>query len=151
MPAASREFFWFAFKDTKHRKGLLFGREGPGMESWLRAYMERLRRGNQQTWVQILALISANQLCGGGSRRGSSDLNPAFLICKLAYLHNPSAMLVHRRSLINIFTPTAYSVRGMGTDPQTSHIPSPEVTESPLASVWGPLCPLTKSADNHRS
>lgn len=29
MPAAScREFFWFAFKDTKHRKGLLFGREG---------------------------------------------------------------------------------------------------------------------------
>lgn len=57
MPAAScREFFWFAFKDTKHRKGLLFGREGglawrvgpgcvwkesdvgvnrPGFESWL--------------------------------------------------------------------------------------------------------------------
>ena len=29
MPAVNcREFFWFAFKDTKHRKGLLFGREG---------------------------------------------------------------------------------------------------------------------------
>lgn len=32
MPAVScREFFWFAFKDTKHHKGLLFGRVGPGM------------------------------------------------------------------------------------------------------------------------
>lgn len=42
MPAAScREFFWFAFKDTKHCKGLLFGREGTGIESWPSVCVER--------------------------------------------------------------------------------------------------------------
>ena len=42
MPAVNcREFFWFAFKDTKHHKGLLFGREG----AWQQGVY-----GKSQTW-----------------------------------------------------------------------------------------------------
>lgn len=64
----------------------------------------------------------------------------------------PLLCLVHGKSLISMFKPTTYSnSRGIATDPQTSHTLSSEVTESSLASVWGHLCPLTKSADNHRS
>lgn len=46
MPAVScREFFWFAFKDTKHRKGLLFGREG----TWHGELAQGVY-GKRQTW-----------------------------------------------------------------------------------------------------
>lgn len=71
MPAAScREFFWFAFKDTKHHKGLLFGTEGPGVDCWPGVCVERVRRGSQRTWVQILALPPASR----------SDVRPVHLL-----------------------------------------------------------------------
>lgn len=87
MPAMScREFFWSAFKDIKHHKGLLFGREGPGMKSWPRVCVERVRRGSQQVRIRTLPPASQSDLRWASSLL----LSLTFLLCKMGALPSVS-------------------------------------------------------------
>lgn len=93
---------------------------------------------------------------GGRNRRGSSHLNLAFLIYKSACPHGPSAVL-GAQLVFNkhVYTHSVHSVqrytgRGIATDLQTDpQILSSKAAKSHLAAVWGCLCPLTKSVNNH--